>query len=184
MYLNQALDYLREQGFIAGPGNGGAKTSPAARRPGGCPGSQVVSFAPRTDAVESGLTGTQPSRLTHWPIQLHLISPRAPHYRGADLLLAADCVPFALGGFHETHLKGKTLAIACPKLDEGQEIYLEKLTTLIKEAEVRSITVMIMQVPCCSGLMHLARKAVENAGRPVPLHYFIVGLRGEILQQG
>ena len=182
VYLQQALDYLREHGIMAGPRNGGGNPEPAAH-PRGCPGSQVISFSPGAES-DARPAGVQPSRLTHWPIQLHLISPHAPHYRGADLLLAADCVPFALGGFHENHLKGKTLAIACPKLDDGQEVYLEKLATLVKEAEVRSITVMIMQVPCCSGLMHLARRAVESSGRQVPFRYIVVGLRGEILQEG
>ena len=91
---------------------------------------------------------------------------------------------FSIGGFHEDHLKGKTLVIACPKLDNGQEVYLEKLTSLIDDAEVKSLTVMIMQVPCCSGLLHLARRAMEQATRKVPIHFLVVGLRGEILQQG
>ncbi|MBZ5497484.1 MAG: 4Fe-4S binding protein [Acidobacteriia bacterium] len=183
-FLQQALEYLREQGLIASPGNAGSKPTPAARKPGGCPGSQVVSFGTRNEGGDPRQTGLQPSRLTHWPIQLHLISPQASHFHGSDLLLAADCVAFALGGFHEDHLKGKTLAIACPKLDNGQEIYLEKLTSLVDVAEVKSLTVMIMQVPCCAGLLHLARRAVEQAGRKVPIHFLVVGLRGEILQQG
>ncbi len=183
-YLQQALDYLREQGIAVSLGNGGSRPTPGAHGSHGCPGSQVISFDTQRESREQGPAVAQPSRLTHWPIQLHLISPLASHYRGADLLLAADCVPFALGGFHDNHLKGKTLAIACPKLDQGQEVYLEKLTSLVNEAEVKSVTVMIMQVPCCSGLLHLARKAVERSGRPVPLRFLIVGLRGEILQEG
>jgi ferredoxin len=183
-YLQQALDYLREQGIAASVGNGGSRPAPGAHGSHGCPGSQVINFGTQQESKEQGAAVAQPSRLTHWPIQLHLISPLASHYRGADLLLAADCVPFALGGFHENHLKGKTLTIACPKLDQGQEVYLEKLTSLVNEAEVKSVTVMIMQVPCCSGLLHLARKAVERSGRPVPLRFLIVGLRGEILQEG
>jgi ferredoxin len=183
-YLQQALEYLREQGIVMNPTNGGSKPVPATRVSGGCPGSQVVSFGPRAENADRPEARNQPSQLTHWPIQLHLISPLAPHYRGADLLLAADCVAYAVGGFHEEHLKGKSLAIACPKLDHDQEIYLEKLTSLVKEAEVSSVTVMIMQVPCCSGLMHLARMAVERSGRKVPLRYLVIGLRGETLQEG
>jgi Pyruvate/2-oxoacid:ferredoxin oxidoreductase delta subunit len=183
-YLQQALDYLREQGIAVSLGNGGSRPTPGAHGSHGCPGSQAISFGTQRESREQSPAVAQPSRLTHWPIQLHLISPLASHYRGADLLLAADCVPFALGGFHDNHLKGKTLAIACPKLDQGQEVYLEKLTSLVNEAEVKSVTVMIMQVPCCSGLLHLARKAVERSGRPVPLRFLIVGLRGEILQEG
>jgi ferredoxin len=183
-YLGQALDYLREQGIAISPGNGAGKPVPAARSAHGCPGSQAVSFSAPAEIGASGKAVVQPSRLTHWPIQLHLISPFAPHYRGADLLLAADCVPFAMGGFHENHLKGKALAIACPKLDHDQEVYLEKLKSLVTEAGVKSITVMIMQVPCCAGLLHLARRAVEQAGRQVPLRFLIIGLQGETLQEG
>jgi ferredoxin len=183
-YLQQAYDYLREKGMIASQANTDAKPHPASFKTGCCPGSQTVSFGACSGATEERPAGPQPSRLTHWPIQLHLISPQAPHFQGSDLLLAADCVPFALGGFHEAHLKGKTLAIACPKLDSGQEVYLEKIISLIDDAEVKSLTVMIMQVPCCSGLLHLARRAVAQANRKVPIHFIVVGLRGEILQQG
>jgi ferredoxin len=181
VYLQEALAYLREQNLVAGP----ELIRPApAHKSGGCPGSQAISFAPVNVDAAPGQGGPQPSRLTHWPIQLHLLSPQAPHFRGADLLLAADCVAFSLGGFHEDYLKGKTLAIACPNLDSGQEIYLEKLTSLIDDAGVKSLTVMIMQVPCCGGLLHLARKAVAQAERQIPIDFFVIGLRGEILQQG
>lgn len=184
-YLQQACDYLREQGLITSQGAAGNRPHPAAFRTGGCPGSQTIAFSPCDSSNEPQKpAGSQPSRLTHWPIQLHLIAPQAPHFRGSDLLLAADCVPFALGGFHEEHLKGKTLAIACPKLDSGQEVYLEKLTSLVDDAEVKSLTVMIMQVPCCSGLLHLARRAVAQAQRKIPIQFLVIGLRGEILQQG
>jgi hypothetical protein len=93
-------------------------------------------------------------------------------------------VAFSVGNFHQNHLRGRSLAIACPKLDQGQEVYLDKLATLIGEAKVKSVTVMIMQVPCCSGLLHLARRAMERAGRNIPLHFQIVGLRGDIIQEG
>ena len=99
-------------------------------------------------------------------------------------MLAADCVAYALGGFHDDYLRGKSLAIACPKLDDGQEVYLEKLQAMIDKAQILSITVMMMQVPCCGGLLNLARQAVALASRKVPIRYAIVGVRGEILQQG
>jgi Pyruvate/2-oxoacid:ferredoxin oxidoreductase delta subunit len=184
VYLQQALAYLSERGIAAGLGQSVGGRAPAPLTSGGCPGSRTVSFAAIKDSDELRRTDATPSELTHWPIQLHLISPHAPHYRDSDLLLAADCVAFSIGGFHQNHLRGKALAIACPKLDHGQEAYLDKLATLIAEAGVKSVTVMIMQVPCCSGLLHLARKAMERAGRSVPLHFQIVGLRGEILQEG
>ncbi len=128
-------------------------------------------------------TGTRPSRLTHWPIQLHLVSPLASHYQGADVLLAADCTAFAMGDFHKDFLKGKVLAIACPKLDEGQEAYVEKIRALIDESKIKSLTVMIMQVPCCSGLFRLAKQAASQATRKVPIKCLVVGLQGDILKE-
>ncbi len=184
VYLQQALDYLSEHG-VAVKTAAANKQLPASPRPGGgCPGSQTVSFVPRTERVEPHGGDPVESELAHWPIQLHLISPHAPHYQDSELLLAADCTAFAIGGFHQDFLKGRTLAIACPKLDQGQDIYLDKLTSLIEEANVKTLTVLIMQVPCCSGLLRLAGEAMQRAGRMIPLHFKVVGLRGEILQEG
>jgi hypothetical protein len=114
---------------------------------------------------------------------MHLISPAAPYYKGADLLLAADCVAFALGDFHKDYLKDKSLAIACPKLDINQDIYLEKLTALIEEAKINTLTVMTMQVPCCSGLLHLSREAASKAKRKIPITHIVVSLQGKILNE-
>jgi len=147
-----------------------------------CPGSQSVAFE-KADTPAAALEGSRPSQLTHWPVQMHLISPNAPQYQGADLLLAADCIAFSLGDFHKDYLKGRALAIACPKLDEGQEIYLEKLKALIETAKINTLTVMIMQVPCCGGLLNLAKKAVEEAERNIPVKIIVVGIHGEILKE-
>ena len=148
----------------------------------GCPGARSVAFdAP--PAAGGDESGRRPSQLTHWPIQLHLLSPAAPQYQGKDLLLAADCVAFTVGDFHKDHLKGRSLAIACPKLDEGQEIYIEKLRALIDTAKINTLTVMIMQVPCCMGLLKLAQTAAAQAKRKVPIKCVVVSLRGEILQE-
>lgn len=148
----------------------------------GCPGSHSLAFA-ADEGHSPGTNRPQPSQLSHWPIQMHLLSPSAPHYQGADLLLAADCVAFSMGDFHATYLKGKTLAIACPKLDDGQNIYLEKLRALVDDAKINTLTVMIMQVPCCGGLLHLAQTAVEQASRKVPIKAMVVGLQGDILTE-
>jgi hypothetical protein len=107
----------------------------------------------------------------------------APHYQNSDLLIAADCVAYALSDFHRDFLRGRTLAIACPKLDSRQEIYLEKLAAFIDQAAVKSIRVMIMQVPCCSGLLRLVVEAAGRAKNKVPVSCVIVGLRGEILKE-
>jgi Pyruvate/2-oxoacid:ferredoxin oxidoreductase delta subunit len=138
----------------------------------------------RAAAPAPGAGAPQPSELSHWPVQLHLVSPAAPHFRGADLLLAADCVAFAVGDFHRIHLSGRSLAIACPKLDGHQEAYLDKLVAFIDHAEVASLTVMIMQVPCCGGLVQLALQAAQRASRAVPLRYLVVGVHGDVLDAG
>ena len=149
----------------------------------GCPGSKTMVFTQKDDVRERPAEGRRPSQLTHWPIQLHLISPNAPHYQGADLLLAADCTAFSLGDFHKDYLKAKKLIIACPKLDEGQDIYLEKLKALIDVAKINTLTVMIMQVPCCGGLLRLAQKAAESSERKIPIKVVVVGIQGEIIKE-
>src|SRR4030065_709278 len=139
----------------------------------GCPGSHMQDFRePTADtAVE---TGTRPSQLKQWPIQLHLIGPNAPYYQNADVLLTADCVAYALGNYHNDYLKGKSLAIACPKLDEGQNIYIEKIKSWFEDSKIDTLTVLIMQVPCCMGLVQLAKQALQKSSRKVPVKYVIV----------
>lgn len=151
------------------------------RHGGGCPGSaeRIIAPAPAFAAPASDI----PSQLTHWPVQMHLVNPNSPAYRGADLLLAADCVAFSMGSFHNRFLKGKSLAIACPKLDHGTETYVEKLTVMIDTARVNTITVVMMEVPCCGGLMQMVRAAMARASRKVPVKTIIVSIDGKILQE-
>lgn len=147
---------------------------------GGCPGSRpVMRDVPPPEAV--GPTTVQPSQLRHWPVQLHLVPPTAPFFHDADVLLAADCVAFAVADFHQQHLAGRSLAIACPKLDSNQEIYLDKLVAMIDEAQIRSLQVMVMEVPCCGGLVRLAEEAVRRASRKIPVEFLVVGTGGHIL---
>lgn len=149
----------------------------------GCPGSRMMNFKGNTENDTEPTAGQIKSQLTQWPIQMHLINPTAPYYQGADVLLTADCVAYALGDFHRDHLKDKAIAIACPKLDQGQEIYLKKIKSWIDDAAINTLTVLIMQVPCCGGLLNLARQAAEAAKRKVPIKYVVVGIQGEILQE-
>jgi hypothetical protein len=149
---------------------------------GACPGSRAVTFEPKTAGGEMH-AGEQPSQLGHWPVQMHLINPVAPYYRNTDVLIAADCVAFAMGNFHSRFLKGKSLAIACPKLDSNTEIYIEKITRMIDEAQVNTLTVMIMEVPCCGGLLQMVMKAAQAAGRKVPVKAIKVSLKGEVLSE-
>jgi ferredoxin len=183
-YLSQALEVLKEQGQSA-PAPAAAQASHHAHGGGGCPGSRAFQFGTGPAATETAADngGSQASQLRHWPIQLHLMSPMAGHYRGSDVLLAADCVAFSLGNFHRDFLKGKTLAIACPKLDDGKEIYQEKIRTLIDDAGINTLMVMIMEVPCCGGLLHLAKQAASQAKRKVPIKAVTVSIDGRILRE-
>jgi hypothetical protein len=149
----------------------------------GCPGSRTMNFKSNNEHNTEPTVGNIKSQLTQWPIQMHLINPTAPYYQGADVLLTADCVAYALGDFHREYLKDKSIAIACPKLDQGQDIYLEKIKSWIDDAKINTLTVLIMQVPCCGGLLNLAQQAAEGATRKVPVKYVVVGVQGEILQE-
>ena len=146
---------------------------------GSCPGSMERVIAPAPSFRPA--TAEMPSELTHWPVQMHLINPNSPVYRGADLLLAADCVAFSLGSFHNSYLKGKVLAIACPKLDHGTETYIDKLTVMIDTAKINTLTVMMMEVPCCGGLMQMVRAALARSSRKVPVKAITVSIEGKIL---
>jgi NAD-dependent dihydropyrimidine dehydrogenase PreA subunit len=121
--------------------------------------------------------GPAPSELGQWPIQLHLVSPAAPCFKECDLLVAADCTAFALGSFHADLLKGKSLVIACPKLDRT-EGYVEKLAELLASNTVYSVTVAIMEVPCCSGLKRIIEAAVARSGKNIAVRTVVIGLDG------
>ena len=149
----------------------------------GCPGSQVLDFKDKDRKDTADPEGKIESQLRQWPIQLHLIAPTAPYYQGADVLLTADCVAYALGDFHRQFLKGNSIAIACPKLDEGQDIYQQKIQSWFEDAKINTLTVLLMQVPCCMGLLQLARQALQASQRKVPVKCLVVGLQGEILQE-
>lgn len=156
----------------------------------GCPGSMAQEIKRTKDGgreqestkgrkTENGNKNTD-SELSQWPIQLHLISPYAPYFNGIDLLIAADCTAFSLGTFHAELLKRKKLVICCPKLDDTSP-YVEKLTELIKTNTIYSITVAVMSVPCCSGLMRLVEQAVALSGKTIAIKKIIINLEGRIL---
>ena len=147
---------------------------------GGCPGSRAQAFNPVAPTIGAAAAGPT-SQLSHWPVQLHLVPPTAPFFANADVLLAADCVAFAVGDFHTRYLAGNALAIACPKLDTNQEVYLQKLVTMIDEAEIKSLRVMVMEVPCCGGLVGLVEEALRRAQRSLPVECLVVGTQGMVL---
>lgn len=179
--FNQALDYLKEHNYKIHQEIESESPCLHAYEQSGCPGSKAMDFRKQIDEIEP--TVKIKSQLRQWPVQLHLVSPRAPYFENADLLLAADCVAYALGNFHSDYLKGKSLTIACPKLDEGQDVYLEKLKDLIEISKINTLTVMIMQVPCCMGLLQLAKLAITQSKRKIPLKFIVVGIQGEILKE-
>jgi NAD-dependent dihydropyrimidine dehydrogenase PreA subunit len=150
---------------------------------GGCPGSREMSFKPTAETPSPH--SAQPaasSALQQWPVQLHLLNPNAEYLQNADLLLAADCTAFSMGNFH-SYLQGKALAIACPKLDHGKEVYVEKLKAMIEQAKVNTITIMMMEVPCCGGLVSLVQTALKMANRYVPVKVMVVGIKGDVLSE-
>ncbi len=148
----------------------------------GCPGSKMQDFSKKDEQTKEE-KGKRQSQLQQWPIQLHLVSPEAPYYQKADVLLAADCVAFSIGDFHKDYMKGKSIAIACPKLDEGQDIYVEKIKSWIDDAQINTLTVMTMQVPCCAGLVAMAQQALQSAKRKIPIKSIVVNLQGGILSE-
>jgi len=118
------------------------------------------------------------SALAQWPIQLHLVNPKAPYFKDANLLIVADCVPFAYGSFHQDFLKEKSIVVGCPKLDDVQ-FYEEKLTEIFRQSNIKSITVVNMEVPCCNGLHYIVKKAVERSGKNILVEQVVIGIKGE-----
>jgi NAD-dependent dihydropyrimidine dehydrogenase PreA subunit len=146
---------------------------------GGCPGSRAISFAPPQAAAEAAPNGSRQSQLAQWPVQLHLVSTTASYFQGADLLITADCVPVAYAGYHEDFLKGKAVVMGCPKLDDNS-FYQQKLTELFSKSDVKSITVLKMEVPCCGGIAVAARQALAASGKDIPYKEFTIGIQGQI----
>lgn len=145
---------------------------------GGCPGSASAEFS--RAGIDIAGRATEESELSQWPVQMHLINPGASYFRNCDLLVAADCTAFSMGGFHQRFIKGKKVVIACPKLDHGTEIYVEKFRALIDTAMINTITLVIMEVPCCKGLIAIIRQAMEAATRKVPLKLVVAGTDGSV----
>jgi ferredoxin len=150
--------------------------------PTGCP-----SAAPRTvlpiaggGACPGSASTVASGGLRQWPVQLHLIPPTAPFLQGADVVLAADCVAFASPRFHAEMLDGRALAIGCPKLDRDLHLYVDKLVAMIEHADIRSLEVVVMEVPCCGGLVRLADVARRTAFRDIPITVTTIGIDGEV----
>ena len=143
----------------------------------GCPG-RMARVIEREETTNEAATVSAPSELRQWPVQLHLVPPSAPYFQHADILISADCVAFAMGCFHKDLLKGKAIAIACPKLDDTGN-YVEKLANIFRTNDVKSVTVAIMEVPCCRGLDVMVKQALGQSGKEIPLQTLIIGVDGE-----
>jgi len=155
--------------------------------PCGCPSASIQSFVSAGPCQEANKpvaiqAGEEASALQHWPVQIRLVPPTAPFLKGADLLVIADCVPIAFPSLHQDLLKGKAVMMGCPKFDEVQE-YIDKFTEVFKTAEIKSVTTVIMEVPCCSGLPVIVNKGLEASGAKVPMEQVVISTRGKILER-
>jgi len=180
-YYNQARNFLKSKNININYQN--KKEMEKQSVPCGCPGAQTMDLREETQNESAVFDGKVPSQLKQWPIQLHLINPNASYFKNADVLLAADCTAFAMGGFHGEMMKGKSIAIACPKLDSDMDVYVEKIQAMIDDAKINTLTVAIMEVPCCGGLLQMAKMAVEKSTRKVPVKLVVVNIRGEVQQE-
>jgi NAD-dependent dihydropyrimidine dehydrogenase PreA subunit len=143
-----------------------------------CPGMMTKELRAKSESTGPEGMGV-PSRLGNWPVQLKLVAPEAPYFAGADLLLVADCVPFAMGDFHNKFLKDHSIAVGCPKLDDP-EFYIEKLARILQANKLSSLTVIHMEVPCCFGLTQIARKAISRSGAKMPFKDVTIDLKGNV----
>ena len=187
-YLKEALDYLKEKG-IENPLKEGSEL------PCGCPGSRVMDLrgeenssqkgerARKEEVSKGGKALWQGSELRQWPVQLTLLPINAPYFDNADLLISADCVPFANANFHQDLLKGRRLVVGCPKLDDIDG-YREKLTEIFKANKIKSVTVAIMEVPCCYGLYAAVEEAIKESGKDINLIKKVISVGGEYANTG
>jgi ferredoxin len=185
-YLNTAIDYLKENNMEVPQLEEEEKKEPAPSQGAvhACPGSAVIDLKTEEELCVENVAQVTPkggskSELRQWPVQIMLVPPPAQYLKNADLLIAADCVPFAYPDFHKDLLKKKILLVGCPKLDDT-DFYLQKLTQIFQMNDIKSITIAHMEVPCCFGLVKLVNAAVGNAGKNIPISGYIVGVKGDI----
>ncbi|OGF61590.1 MAG: hypothetical protein A2Y62_16865 [Candidatus Fischerbacteria bacterium RBG_13_37_8] len=178
-YLQQAITYLKEKKVKFNIKELEHNHSVSADKS-GCPGTRIVYHTNEKQSVDETPRPEGISRLRQWPIQITLVPPHASYLQGSHLLIAADCVPFAYADFHEHLLKGKTLLVGCPKLDDI-ESYRQKLSALFKHNEIKSVTYAHMEVPCCSGLIPVLKQSIDASGKPIPLFDIVVSIKGKII---
>ena len=151
----------------------------------GCPSAQLKTFSPAAaceQANQPTARSSGQSALSHWPVQIKLVPPTAPFLNGADLLVAADCTPVAYPDFHRDFLKGKVVMVGCPKFDDVEE-YIQKFAAIFQTAQVNSVTVVVMEVPCCSGLPIIVERGMEQSGKNIPIEKVVISVRGDLLSK-
>lgn len=159
------------------------KSGPAETLPCGCPSTQLQMFQGGCGCADERTTGKQiPSALTHWPVQIKLVPPTAPFLKDADLLVASDCTPVAYPNFHEDLLKGRVIMMGCPKFDDTDE-YIKKFADIFKSVHIKSITIAIMEVPCCSKMPLIVQKGMELADKEIPTEVVVIGARGNVVRR-
>lgn len=150
----------------------------------GCPSTLIQSFSPSSTCgmtQERAVYEESPSALSHWPVQIRLVPPKAPFLKGADLLVAADCTPIAYPDFHRDFLAGRVVLTGCPKFDDDRA-YIDKFTQIFEEADIKSITALVIEVPCCQGLPVILQRAMERAGKKIPFEKIVIGTSGKIVK--
>ncbi len=157
------------------------KKEEPATLPCGCPSTQIQSFLPQNVGESAPPVGEITSTLSHWPVQIRLVPANAPFLKGADLLVAADCVPVAFPSFHRDLLKGKVVMLGCPKFDAVDE-YVQKFADIFRTAGIRSVTLAVMEVPCCSGLPMIVKKGMDAAGKQISIKEIVISPKGKILE--
>ncbi len=174
-YLKEAMDYLKEKQIRLDLNN----LADSKGKPCSCPGAKIIDLKKENRVpVQDKPYSKIESELTQWPVQIMLVPAQAPFFEGADLLIAADCVPFAYAEFHRDLLKGKILLVGCPKLD-NIKIYEEKLSQIFKVNNIKSVTYAHMEVPCCSGLIPVIRLALAGCGKKIKFEDITIGISGE-----
>jgi len=182
--LKQALDFLEDRKINLPPDTefgDHSCTDKSNLHGGGCPGAAMRDMRGNLEEENMPLNARPKSTLQNWPVQLKLLNPHAPYLREAEFLVVADCVPFAFADFHQRFLKGKVMITFCPKLDSGIEDYIEKLTVLFKDNSIRSVTVVHMEVPCCSGMVQILQQALRQSQKTIPIREYTVSISGEII---
>ncbi len=177
-YLKQAVGYLKEKKVRVPLEDSEALRHKHEHGLSGCPGSRIMDFRQEAEVKEEGPATKGVSQLRQWPVQITLVSPNAPYLNNADLLIAADCVPFAYPDFHRDLLKGKTLLVGCPKLDDAA-FYEEKFKEIFKVNNIKSITYAHMEVPCCFGLVGVIQSAISASGKKIPFKETVITIKGE-----